>query len=794
MPSLIQGYEYDIFISYRQKDNKGDHWVTEFVKALKTELDSAFKEDISIYFDSNPHDGLLETHNVNKSLEGKLKCLIFIPILSQTYCDPKSFAWRDEFCAFNKLAQNDPFGRDIKLKSGNVASRILPVQIHELEAEDRTLVEKELGSVLRSIEFIYQTAGVVRPLLPNEEDAKGNLKHTFYRDQVNKVVRGIKELISGMQTPAAAVKLTPAAPSEISSSARRKFSLAAAAILTVGILGYAMIYFTGIGNNLFREPDKSIAVLPFENMNKDSTQDYFSNGIAEDILNHLVKIADLKVKSRTSTLQYKGTTKTMSEIGDELNVSNVLEGSVRRVGDKVRIVVQLIDTESDTHLWSETYDRDLKDVLSLQSEISLEIAKALQARLTLSEKTNIQKQVSQSITAYDYLLKARDVRNRSNGERRDVETALQLVNQAIQLDPGFAQAYAYKGRLWFITRDFGVSLKTWQDSAMYFSSKAIALDPSAPHGYLVQGPVYRFLGKQKEAREAFYRAYQLAPNDPDVLQRYGLHLLMTEGDETGALLVLKALEAQYSQKDPEYYYRYGNLYLTIGEVTTAEELFQKYKSLSPGSTGPYWSLSNLYKETGQFGKAILEIEQAEKINPTDQFIIDELAWLHYKNNNLEKAAKYWLKMQEIETGLDDSTQILPFRHRLGMVYLKMGRKKDADALFAEDFKKYSEIASGQRGLSTWDGSGGIFYTLAVDHAYFGNDAKAVQYLDSAFQREVYWFYGYRNDPMFSNLRKREDFKKVMKKVNDKESFLKRAFSKALNQAEASKELRRLLEK
>ena len=107
MPSLIPGYEYDIFISYRHKDNlptpgfgrqANDGWVTEFVANLKKELEATFKEDISIYFDENPHDGLLETHNVDKSLEGKLKCLIFIPIISQTYCDPKSFAWQHEFC------------------------------------------------------------------------------------------------------------------------------------------------------------------------------------------------------------------------------------------------------------------------------------------------------------------------------------------------------------------------------------------------------------------------------------------------------------------------------------------------------------------------------------------------------------------------------------------------------------------------------------------------------------------------------------------------------------------------
>jgi hypothetical protein len=105
MPALIPGYEYDIFISYRHKDNKGDRWVTEFVNALRRELETTFKEDISIYFDTDPHDGLLETHNVDKSLEGKLKSLIFIPIVSQTYCDVRSFAWLHEFCAFNKMGK-----------------------------------------------------------------------------------------------------------------------------------------------------------------------------------------------------------------------------------------------------------------------------------------------------------------------------------------------------------------------------------------------------------------------------------------------------------------------------------------------------------------------------------------------------------------------------------------------------------------------------------------------------------------------------------------------------------------
>jgi hypothetical protein len=200
MASLIPGYQNDIFISYRQKDNKHDGWVTEFVDNLKGELESTFKEDVSVYFDINPHDGLLETHDVNASLKEKLKCLVFIPVLSRTYCDIKSFAWQNEFRAFNKFVKKDKFGREIRLENGNVASRILPVNIHDLDPEDKMLLEIEMGDLPRGIEFIYKSAGVNRPLRSKEENPQGNLNHTIYRDQINKISLAIKEIIQSMET------------------------------------------------------------------------------------------------------------------------------------------------------------------------------------------------------------------------------------------------------------------------------------------------------------------------------------------------------------------------------------------------------------------------------------------------------------------------------------------------------------------------------------------------------------------------------------------------------------------
>lgn len=207
MPSLLPGYQYDIFVSYRHKDNQPtqgfggqahDGWVTEFVRTLRSELEATFKEDISIYFDENPHDGLLQHHEVDDSLKDKLRCLVLIPIVSQTYCDPKAFAWQHELLAFIKMASEDKHGLKTKVGSGNTASRVLPVRIHDVDARDKRLFEEATGGIMRPIDFIYKEAGVNRPLR-HADDRGHNQEHTDYRNQVNKVANAIKDIIGGLQ-------------------------------------------------------------------------------------------------------------------------------------------------------------------------------------------------------------------------------------------------------------------------------------------------------------------------------------------------------------------------------------------------------------------------------------------------------------------------------------------------------------------------------------------------------------------------------------------------------------------
>ena len=318
MPSIIEGYNYDIFISYRQKDNKGDKWVSEFVEALKTELESTFKEEISVYFDINPHDGLLETHDVDASLKEKLKCLIFIPIISRTYCDPKSFAWEHEFKAFVELASQDQFGLKVKLPNGNFASRILPIQIHDLTGEDKGLVEKELGGFLRAVEFIYKEPGVNRPLKPDDDD-KINLTKTKYRNQINKVANAIDEIINGLKSIPSTSQKEKLQPGETLAEVRKEEKMNAqekhaklnkrklfsgVAILTIiliiaAVFAYSKIFKRDALEKLRSSGERiSIAVMPFQNLTNDTIWDVWQDGIQNELINSLTNSEDLKIRKQ----------------------------------------------------------------------------------------------------------------------------------------------------------------------------------------------------------------------------------------------------------------------------------------------------------------------------------------------------------------------------------------------------------------------------------------------------------------------------------------------------------------
>ncbi len=501
MPSLLPDYEYDIFISYRHNDNL-DGWVTNFVESLEKELRGTLKDTLTIYFDKNPHDGLLETHHVDKSLEGKLKCLIFIPIISQTYCDPKSFAWQHEFVAFNKLSKEDQLGRDIKLSNGNVASRILPVKIHELDAEDTATIEREIAGVLRAIEFTYREAGVNRPLTPTDHK-KDNLNNTDYRNQVNKVANAVKEIIHSLKkgtddTTAGGTKRQGSTINVSKRGLRKTSNLFLAGLFLIVIAGF--FWHTYKGDPIQGEAvDKSIAVLPFVNMSADPDQEYFSDGLSEELLNLLSKIPQLKVIARTSSFSFKGKNTDVREIGQLLGVAYLLEGSVRKSGNQLRITAQLIKTDDGSHIWSDTYDKELKDVFAIQDEIAKEIT--TQLRLKIPGLGKIAK--PQNIEAYDLMLEANYI-ERLEGSNQKV---IDLMEQAVSLDSTDAILWARLAKSYSIWGGNPTKRAERYAKAKRFAEKAIALDPDSPFAHhslarILQGLL---LGLERSAKRNRYR-------------------------------------------------------------------------------------------------------------------------------------------------------------------------------------------------------------------------------------------------------------------------------------------------
>jgi TolB-like protein len=191
-------------------------------------------------------------------------------------------------------------------------------------------------------------------------------------------------------------------------------------------------------------PEKSIAVLPFENLSEDKQNAFFADGVQDEILTNLAKVADLKVISRTSVTQYKSSAaRNLREIGQALGVAHVLEGSVQRIANKVRVNAQLVDARNDAHLWGQTYTRDLADVFAIQTEIAEAIAQQLQARLTADEKARIAKPSTSDPVAYDLYLRAQQLDDLSNDPDAKVHLlqAIALLEEAVRRDPKFLRAY-----------------------------------------------------------------------------------------------------------------------------------------------------------------------------------------------------------------------------------------------------------------------------------------------------------------------------------------------------------------
>jgi len=735
MASIVPGYEFDIFISYRQKDNRGERWVSEFVDALKTELDSTFKEEISVYFDINPHDGLLETHDVDASLKEKIKCLIFIPVISRTYCDPKSFAWEHEFKAFIEQASPDQFGLKVKLPNGNVANRILPVLIHDLNDVDIKLCESVIGGPIRGVEFIYKSAGVNRPLRSKEDSPGDNLNKTFYRNQINKVALAINEIVPGLQPEAIAYvkeadnirdpqdeadneeKRIVIKKSAKSDERRILTGVAILAILIFAIfLIFPRIFKTDKLENLRSSDGRiTVAVMPFQNITNDTLWNVWQEGIQNNLIASLSNTEELKVRqieSITGLLQSKGLTNyssltpsAASIVSQKLKANVIICGSINQAGSTIRVNAQLINSKTEETFKSFQIDGTAGNILHITDSLSWMVKNFLIISKLKNEVTADFQQLAStnSPEAYRYFI---------HGDKafwkRDYPAAVKFYSQAEAIDSNFTMttimlsvAYGDQGlydqaRKWclraYSKRDqMPMKQKIFTNwiYAQYFETpfekikyinQLLEFDDQLPILYyqlaLIYNELFQYDKAIPEAEKALeiYERWDLKPKVVNIFTVLGIAYHETAQFNKEKKLYRKA--NQDFPDNPEITRREAILSLTEGDTLSANQYLDKYryflKENSESDAGIIANLASVYYETGILDKAEELYRQALSIQPQNAERMNTLAWVLIDNDrNINEG------MELIDKALASDPDNYKFIDTKGWGLYKLGKSEEA---------------------------------------------------------------------------------------------------------------------
>lgn len=393
----------------------------------------------------------------------------------------------------------------------------------------------------------------------------------------------------------------------------------ASAILLLLVAWVLFSYFSGSDtiNRLGKEEQQtSIVVLPFKNFSGDPDTQYFADGIMEDILNNLFLVTDLRVISRTTSEHYRDAGLSAGEIAREVKASNVLEGSVRRHGDQVRVSVQLIDARRDKHIWSANYDREVKDILGIQSDIALQVANNLNAVISEKEVREIQDLSTQDPVAYDNYLRGRFLLHKANSEQRyDINreglmTSIQYFSKAIEADPGFTEAYASMANAWF-----NVSAWGWYQpyaegiqNARDYSEKALELDPDCSEAHAIKGAYLIWPEQKLEAgRAELLKALSINPRFPMALQGYTQLLMIT-----GPMEETRAYMDRLIELEPYFWVTQtlnAWVYYFEEKYDKALEACLLARDLKPDYDDNHWLFFLTYANLGEGEKAFKQLQE-----------------------------------------------------------------------------------------------------------------------------------------------------------------------------------------
>ncbi len=420
-------------------------------------------------------------------------------------------------------------------------------------------------------------------------------------------------------------------------------------LLPIVGLALAWYFFSGRTESI-HEIERSIAVLPFENLGGDPQDDYFSDGLTEDIITKLSGIRSLKVISKTSALRYKGTEKSPTEIGGELGVATILQGSVRRAGEDVRITAQLVDTRSDRNVWANTYDRKLTDIFAIQDEIAQNIAGALRLTLDSERQRFSRRGPPGSFEAYDIYLRGRSLFYAAR--RSSIRQAQRMFRRAIEMDPDYALAYAGLADSYSWYYMYWDSSEDNLQEAEQASRKALELAPDLAEAHVAHGLAVSLKGRFDEAENDFKKAIELNPRLFEAYYFYG-RSVFAEGDlERAADLFLKAAEVR-----PEDYQAPALLavvYRGLGQSENVRassqrllELTENHLQRDPNDVRATYFRAGALAELGRKEESLECANRALEMEPDDPAVLYNIACVFVTAGELDDATGFLERAVEL---------------------------------------------------------------------------------------------------------------------------------------------------
>ena len=381
---------------------------------------------------------------------------------------------------------------------------------------------------------------------------------------------------------------------------------------------YKVLLDTESPTSLFEESFEliekpSIAVLPFVNMSEDPDQEYFSDGITEDIITDLSKISELFVIARNSTFAYKNKSVNIQKIGKELRVQFILEGSIRKAGNRVRINAQLIDVSTGGHLWAERYDRNLIDIFDIQDEVTHEIVTELALNLTTSEENQLTYRGTENLKAYDCVL--RGMKKHWNYTKEDNSQAQVLFKEAIDLEPNYAEAYSRLALSLLHSWTQGWNqIPPILEKAFQLANQALTLNDSLAEAHRVLGDIFLYQREHEKAAFELKKAITLNPNYPDAL--VGLADVLNWAGKSNDAIPLMKRAMQLNPHHPAWYpYVFGLSYFFLNENTKAVEILEKGMVHNPDFLGVHIALAGLYAIIERSEDAEIEVKEVLRISP-----------------------------------------------------------------------------------------------------------------------------------------------------------------------------------